>query len=147
MKYYYLLLLVVLVVVTIPMQQVKAKPNLDYEYSVVQDNQSQKYIFSITFHSNYTIYAVNMSIGLEEYHLTQSLDGRTFYTYVANNLQNKNVVLTAYSSIGSIYTSFTIHQQQEKIQINNDFVSYMGFVVLLGLETKYVLFYIPKESK
>ena len=137
----------ILLILLLPIIPVKSEMTLHYEYAVTKDKQNNQYLFRISFTDNYTIYQVNITIGSEQYSLTQNLNTKTFYTYLGHDIQNERIDLSVYTSIGHFYKYIQVSNRQNGlIVLDNDIVSYLGFLAILGLLTKFVLFYQPKNQ-
>ncbi len=143
MKITYILMIIVLIT---PIQQSTALNTLHYNYSLNQDKSSNKYVFSITFTDNITIYAVNMSINNITYLLQAGLQKNSFFTYLPTKIENVNLEFKLVTSEGPKATEFRIKNTNEEIITLNTIITGILFLILVILIAKYVLFYEVKKS-
>lgn len=121
---------------------------LNYTYSFTEDTPNQDYIFSITFHENFIIYNISLSINGISYPLISGLANNSFYTYLGNNILNEIVQLHLNTSQGPLSTSFQVLQQNStsKEYYSNDVIAFFGFFILVIILSKYVLFFKQSSS-
>ena len=126
---------------------------LQYVYTLQQDKTTNNYVFTITFTGNDTVYAVNMTLSSthQQYSLAPSLQKNTFFVSVPFDLTNHKVAFDVFSTKGLVAFSDTIHtithsKSPFELLLSKEWQSVLGFIILVALVAKYVLFYETRSK-